>query len=109
MKAWIHRLTKMTEDGTETIYIPDTEFRANWEKGDPAGYRNKDAYKDWAPYRMMIPDDLHPAFSADDKIILMPEGPAGRKIFLGDVIAESESGGPSVKIGDAEWKLEIVE
>lgn len=106
MKTWIHMMTKVEDDGT--VMVPDTEMMINWREGDPAGYRDRDKFKDWIPTKVKIPEELHPAKTSLDEVILMPEGPAGRQIFLRDVLAADENGRPCVKIGENEYKLEEV-
>ena len=107
MKTWIHILTKVEDD--TAVMIPDTEMMIDWREGDPAGYQSdKKNYKDWFPVKVKIPEELHPSKTSLDEIILMPEGPAERRIFLRDVLAADENGRPCVKIGENEYKLEEV-
>ena len=109
MTTWIHRMIKVgevNENGAEeVIYIPDEEFMENWQAGDPAGYRDRQKYRDWAVLKVQIPEELN-ADEGDEtgRIRLNIDG---KSVFLADVLANGKYGRPAVKIGEKEWELPI--
>lgn len=107
MTAWIHRMKKIGEDGTEEIvYIPDEEFMLNWQDGDPVGYRDRQKYKDWSVLKVRIPEELDP--NEGDETERIQLNVDGKKIFLADALANGKYGSPVLKIGDKEYELEPV-
>ena len=104
MTTWIHRMKKVGENSEEeVIYVPDEEFMMNWQAGDPAGYRDKQKFRDWSVLKVRIPEELG-ADEGDEtgRIRLTVDG---RSVFLADVLANGKYGRPTVKIGEKEWEL----
>lgn len=110
MTTWIHRMVKVgkiNENGAEeVVYIPDEEFMENWQAGDPAGYKDRQKYKDWSVLKVSIPEELDPDEGDETERIQLNVN--GKKIFLADVLANGKYGSPVLKIGDKEYKLEPV-